>query len=339
MTLPGLPWSEGFMRAHAAALIGGKPDSPPDDLGAARQPAQMIIPKSMAALIRDFKRSRFPELGAVTQANYTRLLAKLELAAGHLPVAGIRPEDIQRLVNERASEGGVEAGSSTRRMFRALMTTAKELNYRRDNPALDIKKKRAPKGAKKGWDTLSEDNITKFYAKWARGTHQHMAMTLLLWTGQRRGDAVRIAPASVVGGYDPGKLQGRTIFVRQNKTGKELDIPLAPALADALTACGVTAAAPAFIMTSRGKAYSDKSFTGKFTAWGRAAGITTQCSPHTLRFAAARRLAELGLSLKVIASITGHDSLKELERYTKAADQRGLAEQAMTALATRHPTD
>ncbi|MBC7579242.1 MAG: hypothetical protein H7312_18080, partial [Tardiphaga sp.] len=96
VTLPGLPWSEGFMRAHAAALIGGKPDSPPDDLVAARQPAQMIIPKSMAALIRDFKRSRFPELGAVTQANYTRLLAKLELVAGHLPVAGIKPEDIQR---------------------------------------------------------------------------------------------------------------------------------------------------------------------------------------------------------------------------------------------------
>ncbi|WP_349629094.1 tyrosine-type recombinase/integrase [Bradyrhizobium sp. RP6] len=74
----------------------------------------------------------------------------------------------------------------------------------------------------------------------------------------------------------------------------------------------MAADAPAFILTERGKPYSDKSFTGKFSAWGKAAGITTQCSPHTLRFAAARRLAELGLSLKVIASITGHDSLKEL---------------------------
>ncbi|WP_081493141.1 tyrosine-type recombinase/integrase [Bradyrhizobium yuanmingense] len=76
--------------------------------------------------------------------------------------------------------------------------------------------------------------------------------------------------------------------------------------------CKIAADAPAFILTERGKPYSDKSFTGKFSAWGKAAGITTQCSPHTLRFAAARRLAELGLSLKVIASITGHDSLKEL---------------------------
>ena len=204
---------------------------------------------------------------------------------------------------------------------------------------MEIKKKRAPKAAKRGWDTLSEDNIAKYYAKWKRGTRQHLAMTLLLWTGQRRGDAVRIGPGSMVGGYDPGKLQGRSLFVRQNKTGKELDIPLAPALADALTACGITADSPSFILTERGKPYSEKSFTGKFTAWGRATGILTQCSPHTLRFAAARRLAELGLSLKVIASITGHDSLKELERYTKAAEQRGLAVQAMNALAIQHPTD
>ncbi|QHO73876.1 hypothetical protein ACH79_15680 [Bradyrhizobium sp. CCBAU 051011] len=53
--------------------------------------------------------------------------------------------------------------------------------------------------------------------------------------------------------------------------------------------------------------------------------ITTQCSSHTLRFAAARRLAELGFSLKVVASINGHDSLEEVERYTKAAEQKLVA--------------
>jgi len=104
---------------------------------------------------------------------------------------------------------------------------------------------------------------------------------------------------------------------------------LAPQLAAALKACKIASDAPAFILTERGKPYSAKSFTGKFSAWGRSAGIKTQCSPHTLRFAAARRLAELGLSLKVIASITGHDSLKELERYTKAAEQKLLAKQLL----------
>ena len=127
ITLPGLPWSEEFMRAHTAALVGGTVASA-TAVPVAVTPIARIVPGSMASLIRDFKRSRYPELGKVTQDNYTRLLARLELIAGHLPVKLIKPEDIQRLVNERAAESGVEAGNSTRRMFRAIMTTAKELN-------------------------------------------------------------------------------------------------------------------------------------------------------------------------------------------------------------------
>jgi integrase len=158
--------------------------------------------------------------------------------------------------------------------------------------------------AKKGWDTLSEAKIGKYLERWPIGTRQHLAMTVLLYTGQRRGDAVKLGPHSVVGGkFDRDHLTGRSIEVRQNKTGKELEIPLTPQLAAALKACNIAADASASILTERGKPYTAKSFTGKFSAWGRSAGIETQSRPHMLRFAAARRLAELGLSLKVIASI------------------------------------
>lgn len=40
-------------------------------------------------------------------------------------------------------------------------------------------------------------------------------------------------------------------------------------------------------------------------------------------------LAEHGCSANDIASISGHTSLKEVERYTKAADQQRLARNAM----------
>jgi integrase len=53
---------------------------------------------------------------------------------------------------------------------------------------------------------------------------------------------------------------------------------------------------------------------------------------HGLRKAAARRLAEAGCSANEIAAITGHTTLKEIERYTKAADQRKLATAAMGRL-------
>jgi integrase len=52
-----------------------------------------------------------------------------------------------------------------------------------------------------------------------------------------------------------------------------------------------------------------------------------------LRKLAATRLAEAGCSEHEIAAITGHRSLSEVARYTRARDQARLAEQAMSKLA------
>ena len=51
--------------------------------------------------------------------------------------------------------------------------------------------------------------------------------------------------------------------------------------------------------------------------------------------AAARRLAEAGCTAHQIAAITGHRTLKEVQRYTVAADQKRLARDAMSALQQR----
>jgi hypothetical protein len=48
-----------------------------------------------------------------------------------------------------------------------------------------------------------------------------------------------------------------------------------------------------------------------------------------MRKAAARRLAEAGCTPHQIASITGHKTLGEIERYTKAADQVRMARAAI----------
>ena len=54
--------------------------------------------------------------------------------------------------------------------------------------------------------------------------------------------------------------------------------------------------------------------------------------PHGLRKAIMRRLAESGSSAKEIAAISGHRTLKEIERYTEAADQATLSKAAMDKL-------
>jgi hypothetical protein len=56
---------------------------------------------------------------------------------------------------------------------------------------------------------------------------------------------------------------------------------------------------------------------------------TNASEAHGLRKAAARRLAEAGCSASEIAAITGHKTLAEVERYTRAADQERLARRAI----------
>src|SRR6516165_5316799 len=57
-----------------------------------------------------------------------------------------------------------------------------------------------------------------------------------------------------------------------------------------------------------------------------------QCSAHGLRKLAATRLAEVGCSEREIMAITGHRSVSEVSRYTKAAEQSRLAERAIAKL-------
>jgi integrase len=63
--------------------------------------------------------------------------------------------------------------------------------------------------------------------------------------------------------------------------------------------------------------------------YSNAAPAVPHCSAHGLRKATARRLAEAGCTMHEIAAITGHASLSEVQRYTKAADQARLARAAM----------
>src|SRR5262245_46493664 len=58
-----------------------------------------------------------------------------------------------------------------------------------------------------------------------------------------------------------------------------------------------------------------------------------QCTSHGLRKGCARRLAEAGASVHQIAAVTGHTDLREIEVYTRQADKKRMARQAMDLMA------
>lgn len=87
-----------------------------------------------------------------------------------------------------------------------------------------------------------------------------------------------------------------------------------------------------FMTTVRGKPFSAESFTNFFREACNAAGLPKGTSAHGLRKIALKRLAEARCSAHLIASISGHKSLREIERYTKAAEQERMAFDAMALL-------
>ena len=76
------------------------------------------------------------------------------------------------------------------------------------------------------------------------------------------------------------------------------------------------------------KPYRGNDFSEQFRKWSDDAGLP-HCSAHGLRKAGCRRMAEAGYTAHEIAAWSGHATLDEVSRYTKAVDQERLARIAM----------
>jgi integrase len=117
----------------------------------------------------------------------------------------------------------------------------------------------------------------------------------------------------------------------ERTTGVTLAIPVHPNLQAVLD--GTPSEHLTFLVTATGKPYGGNALSEQFRNWCDAAGLPQRCKPHGLRKAACRRLAEAGCSANEIMSISGHTTMKEIVRYTVAADQARLARNAMTRTA------
>jgi integrase len=219
---------------------------------------------------------------------------------------------------ERMSDTPAAATNMLKRL-KALLDYAIVLGWRTDNPARAVKPPRSKK--KGGLHTWSEEEIAQFEAKHAVGSRERLALALMLYTAQRRSDIHTMGPQHIKDGR---------IKVRQMKTDALVQIPIHPELRRIIEATPTSNLA--FIVSSRGAPYRAESFSNWFRKAAREAGLT-ECPAHGLRKAAARRMAEMGLSNQLIKSITGHTSDSEVARYTRDADQVVRADKAMSVWA------
>lgn len=209
------------------------------------------------------------------------------------------------------------AANMLRKRLSALMKFAVRIGMAQANPVAATRPFRVTGG---GFHTWTEEEIGAYEARHPVGSKARLALDLMLWTGQRGGDA------RVMG---PGQVRDKRLTVTQEKTGAIVSLPILPALAASILA--TPSGGLVFLLSEHGRPYSRKGFGNKMRQWCDEAALPN-CSAHGLRKAAARRFAEAGCSNQEIKSWTGHTTDSEVARYTAAASQELLSDAAADKL-------
>lgn len=230
---------------------------------------------------------------------------------GDRSVRALQPQHILKMRDLKRD--APTAANNLVKVLRSMLAFAVARQWRSDNPAIGIK---PLKVSSDGFPAWSEADIAKFEAHWAVGTRQRLAFDLLLYTAQRSGDVRRMGRQNIFGDL---------ITVRQEKTKAYLALPIHPRLQRSLES--VPEGQLQFLVAAGGAAFTAGGFGNWFREACRAASIADR-SAHGLRKSAATRLADAGCSEAEIKAVTGHQTAKEVERYTKPRDQKRLAQAA-----------
>lgn len=317
ITLPGLPGSPEFMGAYQRGTEGAAP------------PAKGPAPGSLNALAVSYYGSpAFKALKPPTQASYRRLVEEMRVKYGTGPVRLLQPAHIENMMAEKSKHP--TAANHRLRLLRALMTHAKMLKWISADPTLGVKRVAYRTD---GYHTWTESEIAAFEARWPTGTRERLAFALLLYTGQRRSDVVRMGRYHMREVAIDGKPV-RLIEVVHEKTGHRLLLPIHPNLAAELDLIPIDLRGTLpYLRTAFRKPFSPRGFYNLFVDWAKAAGLPPGCSPHGLRKAAGRRLAEAGATTHQIMSILGV-TLETAEIYTRQAQQLRMAIAGMARIMT-----
>ena len=204
-----------------------------------------------------------------------------------------------------------------------LLDFAISLDWRGDNPARATKPFRV---GSEGFHTWNEDELAQFFKTHKPGTLAHTAVTLMLYTGAARVDAVKLGPENIRN----GKIEYKRQKTRRSG-GVLVSIPIHPDLAEVLARLPTDRP---FLATLKGKERSAGGLGNLMQSWTEKAKLP-HCSAHGLRKACARRLAEAGATAHEIGAVTGHKTLALVQRYTEAAGRGGMADSAMEKLISR----
>jgi len=301
--LPGPPGSAEFMAAYERALSGTQPKQ----IGANRTRPGTVN----AAVVGYYQCLAFRQTAMGTQLLRRRILERFRADHGDKTIATLPPEFIRHML-DRMKPGAARNWLKT---LRALLDFAVAEGFRADNPTRSIKLAKMKSRPHRPW---TDAELEQYERTHPIGSKARLAFALGLYTIQRAGDVCRMGRQHIRNGE---------LVVRQEKTGAQLALPIRPELQTILDA--TPSGHMTFLVTRSGRQYARGDFSTQFRAWCDDAGLPKDCVFHGLRATGCTQLANNGCSAHQIAAWSGHMTLREVERYTKASNQRRLARSAI----------
>lgn len=299
--------SAEFMASYQAAVNG---EAAPKKPGAKNG--------TLEWLIRQYQQSMAwnPGLSATTRKKRDAIFRRVIEKGGEAPASAITQQHIAQ-TRDKMRATPFQAIQFLKAM-RGLFAWAVEAQHVQTNPTTEIKTK-TPKTD--GHHVWTDDEVCQFEARWPIGTRERLALAVLLYTGLRLSDAIRLGRQHVKNGV---------ATLRADKNNKSLSLPILPDLARIIEASQTGDLA--FFARKDGAKMSESGAGKFFRVACDAAGVPG--SAHGLRKAGATRAAENGATEKQMEALfCWRSGSKMAGLYTRTADRARLSQEAAHLLA------
>ncbi len=338
MRLYGLPGSIEWLDQYKAAVAG--------KLIAHRVERTARRKSALAGSLRHaveiyYQCDDFKLLGTRTQRLRRNLLDRLCTRTNMIgePYAQqpFRALDAAKIIQWR-DEGAVETGNSIVKVLRQVFKAAIPHKICVGNPAKDVGYRSI---GSEGYRPWTSDDIRQFEATHPIGSKARLALALLIFTGQRRGDVVGLGKQHIrkadqvapeLRELHPGRWLAFTQQKNHRRKPVSLWLPIIPELETVLakSPCGDMT----FLINAFGRGFTEAGFGNWFRKQCDAARLDG-LSAHGCRKAGAVLAAERGATEKQLMAVFGWRSGKQAAHYTRSADQKRLAAGAMHLLGAR----
>lgn len=208
--LPYPPSGELFTKAYGAALSGLKDWH--SNIGGERTRAGTFN----ALCVAYYRSPEFTGQRTTTQVTYRGIIERFRKKHGDKIVKDLRRDHVKSIIGGMA--GRPHAANNLLSILKIMLDLALDNGWIPTNPARGVKgfaKKTA------GFHSWTDDEIAAYKARHASGSKARLALALLLYTAQRRGDVIKM-------GWQ--HITDNKIRVVQGKTGAQLTLKVHPLL-------------------------------------------------------------------------------------------------------------